>query len=70
MSGTPEEPLGPVPVEDKVEEYQMAPEVPEPDEERPIIEPVADPEAPLDTSEDLLDEEWDSPLAQERPEGE
>ncbi len=69
MSGTPEDPFDPVPVEDKVEEYQMAPE-PEPDEERPIIEPVEDPEAPLDSSEDLLDEEWDSPLAQERPEGE
>ncbi|MDQ4138087.1 MAG: hypothetical protein M3116_04495 [Actinomycetota bacterium] len=70
MSGTADDPFDPVPVEDKVEVYQMAPEAPEPDEERPIAEPVADPEAPLDSREELLDEDWDSPLAQERPEGE
>ncbi len=70
MSGTPDDPFDPTPVEDKVEEYQMAAEEPEPDEERPIAEPIEDPEAPLDSREELLDEDWDSPLAQERPEGE
>ncbi len=69
MSGTADDPFDPTPVEDKVEEYQMMP-VPEPDEERPIAEPIADPEAPLDSREGLLDEDWDSPLAQERPESE
>ncbi len=70
MSGTPDDPFDPTPVEDKVEEYQMMPDMAEPDEERPIAEPVADPEAPLDSREELLDEGWDSAVAQERPEGE
>ncbi len=70
MSGTADDPFDPTPVEDKVEEYQMAPEAPEPDEERPITEPVVDPEAPLDSREELLDDGWDSTVAQERPEAE
>ncbi|WP_210506413.1 hypothetical protein [Naasia sp. SYSU D00057] len=64
-----DDPFDPVSVEDKVEEYQMA-ETPEPDEERTVVEPVDDPEAPLDTGDGLLDEDdWDS-SSLERPEGE
>jgi hypothetical protein len=68
MSDTSADPFDPVPVEDKVEEYQLAPE-PEPDEERPVVEPVEDPEAPLDSREDLLDDGWDAG-AEERPDSE
>ena len=64
-----DDPFDPVSVEDKVEEYQMT-ETPEPDEERPVVEPVDDPEAPLDAGGGLLDDDdWD-PSAEERPEGE
>ncbi len=70
MSGIADDPFDPTPEEDKVEEYQMSPEVPEPDEERPIAEPVVDPEAPLVALEELLDDGWDSATEQERPEGE
>ena len=41
------DPFDPVPVEDKVEEYQRTPQ-PEPDEERQVHEADPDPEAPLD----------------------
>jgi hypothetical protein len=64
-----DDPFDPVPVEDKVEDYQLAPEA-EPDEERSLVEPVEDPEAPLDSREELLDEDdWDA-TTQERPETE
>jgi hypothetical protein len=68
MSDSLNDPFDPVPVEDKVEEYQMAPE-PEPDEERPIAEPVEDPEAPLDSRGDAPDD-WEAGAPAERPDPE
>lgn len=59
------DPFDPVPVEDKVEAYQSVSPA-EPDEERPISEPVEDPEAPLDSGDDLADD-WDSGAPAERP---
>jgi hypothetical protein len=64
-----DDPFDPVSVEDKVEAYQTSPQA-EPDEERPVVEPVEDPEAPLDSRADLVeDDDWDA-ATQERPETE
>ena len=69
MSDARDDPFDPTPVEDKVEAYQMTPE-PEPDEERPIVEPIEDPEAPLDSSAAVEDDDWESGAPAERPEPE
>jgi hypothetical protein len=69
MSDSLNDPFDPVSVEDKVEEYQMAPE-PEPDEERPIAEPVEDPEAPLDSRGDVPADDWEAGAPAERPDPE
>lgn len=58
MSDPRDDPFDPTPVEDKVEEYQMAPE-PEPDDERPVVERVIDPEAPLDAPVGALEDDWE-----------
>ena len=63
------DPFDPVPIEDKVEAYQSVSPV-EPDEERPIAEPVEDPEAPLDSGDDLLGDDWEAGAPAERPDPE
>jgi hypothetical protein len=66
MSDAQSDPFDPVPIEDKVEAYRRSPSV-EPDEERPVVEPVEDPEAPLDTGDDILAEDWESGAPSESP---
>ncbi|BDZ46072.1 hypothetical protein [Naasia aerilata] len=63
------DPFDPVPVEDKVDAYRSS-LPPEPDEERPVAEPVDDPEAPLDSGDDLLADDWDAGAPAERPDPE
>lgn len=40
----------------QIEEYQIAP-FPEPDDERPVDEPLIDPEAPLDAHDELPEDD-------------